>query len=95
MSLPDVVQILAYGRKSGQLRVSSKGQSGEVQFLEGQIHHATFGADRGDEAFYKMLSLTAGEFALDPDVKPTARTINASAETLLLEGLRRLDEGRA
>ncbi len=95
MSLPDVVQILAYGRKSGQLRVSSKGQSGEVQFLEGQIHHATFGADRGDEAFYKMLALTAGEFALDPDVKPTARTINASAETLLLEGLRRLDEGRA
>jgi response regulator RpfG family c-di-GMP phosphodiesterase len=95
MSLPDVVQILAYGRKSGQLRVSSKGQSGEVQFLEGQIHHATFGADRGDEAFYKMLALSTGEFALDPDVKPTARTIHASAETLLLEGLRRLDEGRA
>ena len=94
MSLPDVVQILAYGRKSGQLRVSAKGQSGEVQFLEGQIHHAMFGQDRGDEAFYKMLSLTGGEFALDPDVKPTARTIHASAETLLLEGLRRLDEAR-
>ena len=41
-----------------------------------------------------MLNLTSGEFALDPDVKPTVRTINASAETLLLEGLRRLDEGK-
>ena len=94
MALPDVVQILAHGRKSGQLRISSKGQSGEVLFLDGQIHHATFGSVRGDDAFYKMLNLTSGEFALDPDVKPTVRTINASAETLLLEGLRRLDEGK-
>lgn len=94
MALPDVVQILAHGRKSGQLRISSKGQSGEILFLEGQIHHATFGPARGDDAFYKMLNLVAGEFALDPDVKPTTRTINASVETLLLEGLRRLDEGK-
>jgi response regulator RpfG family c-di-GMP phosphodiesterase len=94
MALPDVVQILAHGRKSGQLRVSSKGQSGEVLFLDGQIHHATFGPTQGDDAFYKMLNLTSGEFALDPDVKPTTRTVNASVETLLLEGLRRLDEGK-
>ncbi len=94
MALPDVVQILAHGRKSGQLRISAKGQSGEVLFFEGQIHHATFGTAQGDDAFYKMLNLTGGEFALDPDVKPTTRTINASIETLLLEGLRRLDEGR-
>lgn len=94
MALPDVVQILAHGRKSGGLRITSKGQSGEVLFLEGQIHHAAFGPAQGDDAFYKMIGLVAGEFALDPDVRPTTRTINASVETLLLEGLRRLDEGK-
>jgi hypothetical protein len=40
-----------------------------------------------------MISLTEGQFALDPSFKPTERLINESAEALLLEGMRRLDEG--
>jgi response regulator RpfG family c-di-GMP phosphodiesterase len=94
MALPDVVQILAHGRKSGRLGVTSGGKGGEVFFVEGQIHHAAFGAQRGEDAFYALLSLVEGEFALDPDGKPAERTIQASAEALLLEGLRRLDEGK-
>jgi hypothetical protein len=48
---------------------------------------------RGESAFYAMLKLTDGDFALDPSFKATNRTINQSAEALLLEGMRRLDEG--
>jgi hypothetical protein len=40
-----------------------------------------------------MLSLNVGDFQLDPSHKPATRTITASPEALLLEGMRRLDEG--
>lgn len=92
MSLPDIVQVLWHGRKSGSLRVRSAGRAGEIHFVEGQIHNALWGPLRGEEAFYGMLGLDSGEFALDPNQKVSGRTINDSPEALLLEGMRRLDE---
>ncbi len=94
MSLPDVVQVLANGRKTGRLRVRSSGRDGEIDFSDGAVWDARFGEQRAHEAFYSMLLLSDGEFTLDPDTRPTQRVINDSAESLLLEGMRRLDEGR-
>lgn len=92
MGLPDVVQILFHGRKSGKLSISSGELNGEVQFSEGWIFNAAYGAKQGEEAFYDMLNLTTGHFELDPNFKPTEQLIHASPESLLLEGMRRLDE---
>ena len=92
MSLPDVVQILFHGRKTGRLTVDANGRRGEVHFCEGQIFEATYGEQSGEEAFYEMLCLTVGDFELDPAFQPTERRIELSPETMLLEGLRRLDE---
>jgi hypothetical protein len=50
---------------------------------------------RGEEAFFAMLKLTDGEFGLDPTFQATARVIDQSSEALLLEGMRRMDEGLA
>jgi response regulator RpfG family c-di-GMP phosphodiesterase len=93
MSLPDIVQILWHGRKSGALRVRSRGESGELHFQEGNIVNAMLGKLRGEEAFYEMLKLPDGEFGLDPNFQPSSRVISASPEALLLEGMRRIDEG--
>jgi putative nucleotidyltransferase with HDIG domain len=93
MSLPDMVQVLWHGRKTGALRIRSRGESGELHFQDGNIVNAMMGKHRGEEAFYVMLKLNEGEFALDPNFVPTARVINDSPEALLLEGMRRLDEG--
>ena len=93
MSLPDMIQILWHGRKTCALRISDGGSSGEIDFGEGQVVDARWDALRGEAAFYKMLTLREGEFRLDPTFKPTTRTIEASPEALLLEGMRRLDEG--
>jgi response regulator RpfG family c-di-GMP phosphodiesterase len=92
MSLPDVVQILFHGRKSGKLAISSEGKRGEIHFCDGQIYDASFGDDLKEEAFYEMLLLTGGDFELDPNFKPTERKIALGPESLLLEGMRRLDE---
>ncbi len=93
MSLPDIVQILWHGRKTGALRVRSHGESGEIHFQDGSIVNAMHGPLRGEDAFFKMLKMIEGEFGLDPNFVPTARIITCSPEALLLEGMRRVDEG--
>jgi hypothetical protein len=40
-----------------------------------------------------MLAIKEGDFHIDADAVPTERTIDVSPEGLLLEGMRRLDEG--
>lgn len=92
MSLPDVVQILANGKRRGRLQLSSGGKRGEIHFKDGQIYDASFANAKGEEAFYAMLKLTDGSFVLDPSFKPDKRVIYTSPEGLLLEGMRRLDE---
>jgi CheY-like chemotaxis protein len=92
MALPDLVQILWHGRKSGALRIRRGLESGEIHFTDGKIVDALWGKLRGEEAIYAMLTLTEGEFAMDPNFKTDAVVITTSPEALLLEGMRRLDE---
>lgn len=93
MGLPDIVQVLFHGRKTGKLNVRSGGQGGEIHFLEGNIADATLGTLEGKDAFYALLKFGDGEFALDPSFTPPKRVIVDSSEALLLEGMRRMDEG--
>ena len=95
MGLPEIVQVLWHGRKSGSLKIRSSSDAGEIHFVGGSIHNAMWANLRGEEAFYAMLRLKAGEFALDPNHRGSEQVITASPEALLLEGMRRLDEGIA
>jgi putative nucleotidyltransferase with HDIG domain len=92
MALPDVVQILFHGRKSGKLAISANGRRGEILFCDGMIFDASFGDHVREEAFYQMVKLRDGDFELDPNFRPTEQLIQVSPESLLLEGMRRLDE---
>ncbi|MEZ4405329.1 MAG: DUF4388 domain-containing protein [Polyangiales bacterium] len=94
LALTDVVQVLAQGRKTGQLGIRNGSEKGEVHFIDGAVVNAMWGALRGEEAFYAMLGLEEGEFALDASFKPPARVITTPVEALMLEGMRRLDESR-
>ena len=93
MGLPDMVQVLFHGRKSGSLRIRAREGRGEIHFQEGNVVNALWNEMRGEEAFYAMLTLRDGDFSLDPAFKADSRVIHQSAEALLLEGMRRLDEG--
>jgi response regulator RpfG family c-di-GMP phosphodiesterase len=95
MSLPDIVQVLFNGKKTGNLKIRARGESGEIHVQDGEVVNALWGALRGEAAFYAMLKFVDGEFGLDPTFKPTTREINQRVEALLLEGMRRLDEGIA
>ena len=93
MGLPDIVQVLFHGRKTGRLNVRSAGKAGEIHFLEGAIANAMIGEIAGKDAFYALLKFQDGDFALDPSFTPAKRVMEESAEALLLEGMRRMDEG--
>ena len=93
MSIPDLVQILAHGQKTGLLRLSfPNGHKGEVHFMKGDIHNALYGNQRGEDAFWSMLKYRDGSFSLDPNFQSDGKVIQMTAEMLLLEGMRRMDE---
>jgi CheY-like chemotaxis protein len=93
MGLPDMVQVLWHGRKTGSLKIRSGNDSGEIHFVSGAIYNALWAKLRGTEAFYAMLTLRDGDFMLDPTHTAPQQVIHESPEALLLEGMRRLDEG--
>jgi response regulator RpfG family c-di-GMP phosphodiesterase len=95
MGLPDMVQVLFHGRKSGKLKIRAREGAGEIHFLDGNVVNALWGEQRGEEAFYAMLRIQDGEFGLDPTFKTASRLIHQSAEALLLEGMRRMDEAES
>jgi len=92
MGLPDMVQVLWHGRKSGSLKIRSGQEQGEIHFSDGMIFNALWMNQRGEEAFYAMLRLQTGTFALDPNFRAEQQVIQGSPEGLLLEGMRRMDE---
>ena len=92
MSLPDVMQILGNGRKSGRLKVHSGALHGELMFQDGSIHDARFGDLGGAEAVYGILRLMEGDFALEPDSTAVEDVIGIPTHHLLLEAMRRIDE---
>ncbi len=92
MGLPDIVQVLWHGRKSGSLKIRSGAEQGEIHFVDGAIYNAMWGNLRGEDAFYAMLALTSGDFNLDPSFRAPQQVVHASPEALLLEGMRRMDE---
>jgi response regulator RpfG family c-di-GMP phosphodiesterase len=94
MSLPDMVQVLWHGRKTGALKIRSQSGTGEIHFVNGSVYNALFGNQRGEEAFYAMLGLSQGDFVLDPNFVAPQELFNKSPEALLLEGMRRLDEAQ-
>ncbi|HXJ90748.1 MAG TPA: response regulator [Candidatus Binatia bacterium] len=92
MNVIDLMQSLEMGRKSCQLSLSNEGEKCEVFFVEGQVKHATYGSLVGDEAVFKVLRWTGGNFQLNFEGKTDQETTKLNTQGLLMEGLRLLDE---
>jgi response regulator RpfG family c-di-GMP phosphodiesterase len=95
MALPDLLQVLSQGRKTGRLNIQRAGDAGGIHFDAGAVVGASWNDLAAHDAVYAMLKIDDGDFAFDPDFRPQAseRAIHESSEALLLEGLRRRDEG--
>jgi CheY-like chemotaxis protein len=94
MNVIDLMQSLEMGRKSCQLKLNNAGDKCEVFFVEGQVKHATYGSSTGDEAVFKVLRWTGGNFELNFEGKTDQETTKLNTQGLLMEGLRLLDESQ-
>jgi len=94
MNVIDLMQSLEMGRKSCQLSLTNEADKCEVFFVEGQVKHATYGSLVGDQAVFKVLRWTGGNFQLDFEGKSGQETTQLNTQGLLMEGLRLLDESQ-
>jgi Domain of unknown function (DUF4388) len=66
--------------------------AGGIYIQAGQVIHAYCPPDNGEEAFYALLSWEVGRFLVIDNATSDTHTIQCELRTLLLEGMRRLDE---
>jgi len=94
MSMIDLMQSLEMGQKSCRLIVQNQGEKAELYFASGQCRDAKIAGLEGDEAVYKVLLWTAGEFEIDFNAAngSTRTTTTRNTTGLLMEAMRLMDE---
>jgi CheY-like chemotaxis protein len=94
MSMTDLLQSLEMGQKSCRLRVRHNGEQGELFFSSGQCRDAQIGSIEGDDAVYKIILWTEGDFEIDFNAaSASTRTTTTRGTTgLLMEAMRLMDE---
>ncbi len=94
LQLSDLIQMNCLGRLTNGIEVRSGSQKGIIFFEDGNIVHAQIGNLMGEEAFYEIISWEAGSFKLNKGLKADRESILKGWQSLLLEGLRRVDEAK-
>ena len=94
LELTDVVQMLCLSKRSSMVHLKDKDNRGRLVFEGGQIIHAVFNDEVGEDAVYKMLSLKQGDIFMQSDYKNDEHTVDQSWQDLLFEGVRLADEAR-
>ncbi|MGB9734712.1 MAG: DUF4388 domain-containing protein [bacterium] len=92
ISLTDLLQIFSMNKKDGTITIYSDKGSGFIYLQDGNIINATFDKVEGVKAFYRLLSIRNGKFEFIPHRALTPIRITSSTESLLMEGMRQMDE---
>lgn len=93
LSLSELIEFFCNQRKTGQLKVLYPQGPGYFNLQTGSVVDARIGVLRGIDAVYYALTLPNAKFEFGGAPEETERTINQPWTQVVLEGLRRLDEG--
>lgn len=94
MSMIDLMQSLEMGQKSCRLIVQRGREQCHLFFASGQCRDAKIGNVEGDDAVYKCVLWTEGEFEIDFNAAnvSTRTTTTRNTTGLLMEAMRLMDE---
>lgn len=94
MNMIDLMQSLEMGQKSCRLVVQKGADRGELYFASGQCRDAKSGNLDGDDAVYRVLLWTEGEFEIDFNAANASTRTSTTKNTtgLLMEAMRLMDE---
>ena len=93
LSLSELIEFFCNQRKSGRLKVLYPRGAGYFYLQAGSVVDARIGLLQGIDAVYYALTLPNAEFEFSAEAESVGRTINQPWTQVVLEGLRRLDEG--
>ena len=93
LSLAELIEFFCNQRKTGRLKVVYPIGSGYFYLQAGSVVHARIGGLRGIEAVYCALTLPNASFTFSPAFEAPEQSINQPWTSVVLEGLRRMDEG--
>jgi Domain of unknown function (DUF4388) len=93
LSLSELIEFFCNQRKTGYLKVLYPRGPGYFYLQTGSVVDAKIGVLRGIDAVYYALTLPNAAFEFKGGAEMTERTINQPWTQVVLEGLRRLDEG--
>jgi len=92
--LSDLIQMNCLSRMTSCLLVNRDESEGKIYFSEGNLIHAECDGMEGEDAFYEMLSWEGGGFSSRRGEGAPKETIVKGWQSLLLEGMRRVDEAK-
>ena len=90
--LSDLIQMNCLGRMTSALYVTRDENKGCIYFHEGNVVHAECEDLEGENALYEMLTWEGGSFSSERGKTAPKETIIKGWQSLLLEGMRRVDE---
>jgi ActR/RegA family two-component response regulator len=93
LALTSIISVNCNEHNQAQLVIRRQGRVGTIYFDGGTIVHAILDDLEGEAAIYELLSWDDGSFSLRQDTPPPKRTIGTDWTGLLLEGMRRIDDG--
>jgi DNA-binding response OmpR family regulator/predicted regulator of Ras-like GTPase activity (Roadblock/LC7/MglB family) len=93
LALTSIISVNCNEHNQAELVIRRQGRVGTIYFDSGRIVHATLDGQQGEAAIYELLSWEDGSFSLMQDTPPPQRTIETDWTGLLLEGMRRIDDG--
>lgn len=93
LALSELIEFFCNQRKTGRLKVDYALAPGVFFIKDGDLVDAKVGALNGTDAVFFALTLPSASFDFNAGMQSSRRTINDSWASVVLEGLRRLDEG--
>jgi hypothetical protein len=92
ITIADLVQTMALGRKDGVITVTHGGMQSRIWCVAGEIVDAESGRLKGESAVHRILALQQGDVVAEFCAVSRTPSFRTSISGLLLEGARRLDE---
>jgi hypothetical protein len=94
--MSDLLQLISSNEWCGVLVVGQKSDEIRVEFYEGQIWNASAPGAKGESAVFALMTRADCPYYFEENLdQPKQRTIESNTQFLILEGLRRIDEGEA
>jgi hypothetical protein len=93
LHLSELIEFFCNQRKTGRLKIDYALAPGVFFIKNGELRDAKVGALNGKDAVFFALTLPSATFDFHPGMESSRRTINESWASIVLEGLRRIDEG--